>query len=89
MRRKEATYKATENEYDGYRSLGGSTIWAGNGGLPQASLVASFKPHTAPKLRFQEIIEANKLLSNLNTCNQVSNLKICTSTGRSRDPDVF
>lgn len=64
-RRKEANDKATEKEYDDYRSLAGSLMWAGNGALPQASFVASSMQQTAPRLKLHNLTEANKMLKEL------------------------
>lgn len=64
-RRKQVTEKATENEYKAYRSLAGSIIWEGNGTIPQSSYVGSYLKETAPRLRIQDLTEANKILKEL------------------------
>lgn len=64
-RRKEAMDKATPQEYKAYRSLAGSIIWAGNGSLPQAAFVGSYMQQIAPRLRVQDLTEANKMLKEI------------------------
>lgn len=64
-RRKEATEKATNEEYHNYRSMAGSIIWAGNGTLPQAAFSGSYMQQKAPTLRVGDLIEGNKMLKEL------------------------
>lgn len=68
-RRKEAEDKATEDEYQQYRSLSGSIMWAGNGTLPQAAFTGSFMQQKAPKLRVHDLTEGNKMLKELKDLN--------------------
>lgn len=64
-RRKQSSEKATNEEYQEYRSMAGSLIWAGNATLPQAGYVASYMQQTAPKLRVHHVTEANKMMKEL------------------------
>lgn len=52
-------------EYDDYRSLLGSVIWAGNGTLPHASFVGSYMQQLAPRLRVGDLTEASKMLNKM------------------------
>lgn len=69
MRRKESDQNATQEEYDAYRSLLGSLMWAGNGTFLQASFVASQMQQTEPRLSIRDITEANKMLKELKDMN--------------------
>lgn len=75
-RRKQASDKATSREYQDYRSMAGSLIWAGNATLPQASYVASYMQQTAPKLRVHHVTEANKMLKELKDLNATITFKM-------------
>lgn len=54
--------KASRHEYDAYRSLAASIIWAGNVTVPYASSIGSFMQQTATRLRVGDLTEPNKML---------------------------
>lgn len=65
LRRKESSSKATKAQHDDYRSFAGSSVWVGSGSLPHASFVGSYMQQVSPRLRVQNLTEANRILNEI------------------------
>lgn len=88
-RRKEATEKATKDEYNKYRSMAGSIVWAGSGSLPHAAFTGSYMQQRAPTLRVQDLTEANKMLKELKDLTPIVRFRKLDSSIRAMDVWTF
>lgn len=64
-RRKHLEAEASSKDYNGYRSLARSFIWAGNGLVPQASYMGSSMQQMATWLKVKHIVEAHRMVSEM------------------------
>lgn len=64
-RRRDTNDKATETEYNKYRSLAGSVIWAGNGSLAHAVFVGSYMQQAATRLLIHDLTDSNRKLKEM------------------------